>query len=279
MRNMRMRFPGGHKKAFTGSYDAGVEQDIRLIEIMRKNGIKGTFNLNSGCFAEEGHVYPAGQVHRRMSLETCKKVYTGSDIEVAVHGETHPFLESLPSPVAVSDIINDRLNLEKHFGCLVRGCAYPYGTYSDTVVDALRLSGIVYARTVETRLNFDIPKDWLRMGATCHHNNAALNDLTEQFTKSSPARVPWLFYLWGHSYEFEGDNNWHVIEKCLSNIGGKDDIWYATNIQIYDYIKAYEALISSADGRILYNPTCTDVWAEIDGTTERIPAGSALALA
>ncbi len=277
MQSMRMRFPEGRKKAFTLSYDDGVEQDVKLIEIMRQNGVKGTFNLNSGCFAEEGHIYPAGQVHRRMSLEACKKAYAGSDIEVAIHGETHPFLEALPSPVAVGQIINDRINLERHFGCLVRGCAYPFGTYSDAVVDALRLSGIVYARTVETRLSFDIPTDWLRMGATCHHNNAALNDIAEKFTHSSPNRDAWLFYLWGHSYEFEANDNWQVIEKFLSDIGGRDDIWYATNIQIYDYIKAYESLISSANGRILYNPTCLDVWAEIDGRAERIPAGSALA--
>ena len=40
-----MRFPGGKKKALTLSYDDGVEQDIRLIDIMKKNGLKGTFNL------------------------------------------------------------------------------------------------------------------------------------------------------------------------------------------------------------------------------------------
>lgn len=62
-----MRFPGGKKKALTLSYDDGVEQDIRLIDIMKKNGLKGTFNLNSGCYAPEGTVYPAGTIHRRMT--------------------------------------------------------------------------------------------------------------------------------------------------------------------------------------------------------------------
>ena len=48
MKQFRMRFPGGRMKAFTMSYDDGVEQDRKLIGIMRKNGVKVTFNLSSG---------------------------------------------------------------------------------------------------------------------------------------------------------------------------------------------------------------------------------------
>ena len=36
------------KKAITFSFDDGVEQDVRTIEILDKYGLKGTFNLNSG---------------------------------------------------------------------------------------------------------------------------------------------------------------------------------------------------------------------------------------
>ena len=48
MANLIMRFPGGKPKALTLSYDDGVEQDVKLIEIAEKYGIKGTFNINSG---------------------------------------------------------------------------------------------------------------------------------------------------------------------------------------------------------------------------------------
>ena len=48
---LRMRFPGGRKKALTFSYDDGVEQDIRLIEIMKKNdGNKTITYLITGIF-------------------------------------------------------------------------------------------------------------------------------------------------------------------------------------------------------------------------------------
>ncbi len=273
MKNMRLRYPGGKEKAFTMSYDDGVQQDVRLIEIMRKNGVKGTFNIGAGLFAEEGTVYPKGQVHRRMTLNECLKAYEGDDIEVAVHGYTHPFLESLPSPAAVMEVIEDRKGLEDAFGTIIRGMAYPFGTYSDTVVDVLRLCGIAYSRTVESHHNFNIPKDWLRMGATCHHNDPKLMDLADEFLNGKIKRDPWLFYLWGHAYEFEGNDNWHVIEAFLEKIGNRDDIWYATNIEIHDYVEASKQLVFSADGSIAHNPTSTEVWMEIDGKIICFAAG------
>lgn len=273
MRNMRLRFPGGKKKAFTMSYDDGVQQDVRLIEIMRKNGVKGTFNIGAGLFAEEGTVYPEGQVHRRMTLNECLKAYEGNDIEVAIHGYTHPFLESIPSSNAVIEIIQDRKGLEDAFGTIIRGMAYPFGTHSDSVVDILRLCGVAYSRTVEAHHNFSMPKDWLRLGATCHHNDPMLMELCEKFIDGKVTRDPWLFYLWGHAYEFEGADNWHVIERFLEKLGNRDDIWYATNIEIYDYVKASEQLLYSADASMVSNPTFTDIWMEIDGRFICFPAG------
>ena len=38
----------GKNKAITFSYDDGVTQDRRLIEILNRYGLKATFNINSG---------------------------------------------------------------------------------------------------------------------------------------------------------------------------------------------------------------------------------------
>ena len=43
----------GKKKAVTFSFDDGVMQDIRVIEILDKYGLKGTFNLNKGVFIRD----------------------------------------------------------------------------------------------------------------------------------------------------------------------------------------------------------------------------------
>lgn len=274
-----MRFPDGKAKALTLSYDDGVEQDIRLIELMTKYGIKGTFNINSGLYAPEGTVYPAGQVHRRLSKQQCTALYSNPLVEVAVHAVTHPFLETLPASLVMQEIVQDRVNLEDQFGTIVRGMAYPYGTYNDTVVQVAEQAGIAYSRTVHSHHRFDVPTDWLRMGATCHHNDAELMTLARRFLNDTPDRAPYLFYLWGHSYEFESADNWHVIEEFLQVMGGRQDVWYATNIEIYDYVQAYQRLQYSADGTRVYNPSTVTVWVTYNSKTVEIPTGQCVQLA
>lgn len=271
-RNLFMRFPGGVRKALTLSYDDGVEQDIRFVDIINKHGLKCTFNINAGCFASEGKVFKEGTIHRRMTKRACVELYKNSGHEVAVHGYTHPWLEKLsPSGVAY-EIIKDREELEDAFGCIVRGMAYPYGTYNDDVVRVLADCGIVYSRTTKSTEKFDIPTDWLRMPATSHHNSPRLMELAKQFVELDK-NDPKLFYLWGHTYEFEERDNWKVIEEFAEYIGGRDDIWYATNIEIYEYIEDFKRLVFSADMRKVKNPTARDIWFYLNGEEHRLSAG------
>ncbi len=264
MAQVVMRFPGGMAKAVTLSYDDGVEQDIRLVNIMKQHGLKGTFNLNSGMYAPEGTVYPAGQIHRRMTLRQTQELLRGSGMEVAVHGLNHPFLEQLPLENCTYEVLKDRENLENQFGCLVRGLAYPYGTYDAAVKHVLKCCGVAYARTVHSTGAFDLPDDWLEWDPTCHHADPRLFDLVQTFLDKVILNKPWVFYLWGHSYEFEKADNWAVIEEFARRVGGHQDIWYATNIELLDYTHAFRSLRCSADGKRVYNPTEWTVWLEID---------------
>lgn len=260
MIEMFMRFPGGKNKAVTLSYDDGVQTDRELIRIMKDNGLKGTFNINSGMYAPEGKVYPEGVYSRRMSRAEAVALYSDSKMEVAVHSLTHPFLEQLTSGACCYEIMADRKNLEDDFNTIVRGMAYPYGTYSDEVIQCLRQCDIAYARTVVSTHSFQIPTNWLAMPATCKHTDPMLGKLTDQFLNGEVKREPWLFFLWGHSYEFERDNNWNVIEEFAEKVGNREDVWYATNIEIYDYVQAYQQLQSSADGKRLHNPTAITLY-------------------
>ena len=255
-----MMFPGGRFKAFTMSYDDGVEQDVKLIALMKKHAVKGTFNLNSGLFAKEGTVYPTGQVHRRMTRQMCLKAYDHEVCEVAVHGYEHLFWPQLPEGRRTLEIIKDRDTLENDFGCIVRGAAYPYGWYDAASIEALKNAGLVYCRTVHSTHSFRIPENWLALDPTCHHDDAMLDELASKFISLNKPGEPALFYLWGHAYEFEGNNNWARIEALLDKIGGIADIWYATNIEVYDYVQAFKQLIYSADGSRVYNPTNKALW-------------------
>ena len=261
MASVFMRFPGGKHKVVTLSYDDNVEEDVRLVEIMKKYGLKGTFNINSGQFSPEGSVGDVGKHgHRRMTLKQSVALHKDSGMEIACHGVTHPFLEQLPLPVCVREVLEDRKSLEAIYGGFVRGMAYPFGTYNDEVVSVLKSCGIVYARTTVSTMKFDMPTDWLRLHGTCHHGNPQLMELAKKFVEDKRKWSPMMFYLWGHSYEFEDNNNWHIIEDFTDYIGNREDTWYATNIEIYDYVNAYRQLVFSADGQTVYNPTTTELF-------------------
>lgn len=272
-----MLFPNGKNKALTLSYDDGVQQDIRMIEILDKYGIKCTFNINSYSFEEDERSYAEGQIHRRMARREAVEVYSkaiANGHEVATHGYSHPFLDKLPQEMVAYEIVEDRKCLEEMFGTIIKGHAYPFGTTSGEVIDILRKCGILYARTTVATKNFDIPTDWLRMPATCHHNAPELMQLADKFLNETPRYPnPKLFYLWGHTYEFEANNNWEIIEKFAEAVGNRDDVWYANNMQVYEYVEAYRALEFSANGNIVYNPTALTVWFTTGGINVKVEPG------
>ncbi len=275
---MFLHYPGGLARALTFSYDDGVEQDERLIRLLNEHGMKGTFNLNSGLFSSEGSVFAPGTVHRRMTLAHAREVYMASGHEVAVHCFTHASLPELSQPQMVQEIMMDRETLEGIFGGIVRGMAYPFGAFDDSVVEVLRMCGILYARTVISSHGFALPRDWLRMAATCHHDDPMLMELADRFLSSKTCFESKLFYLWGHAYEFEANDNWQVIESFLDKLAGRKDIWYATNIEICSYTLAWKQVYTSVDGHLMHNPTDRAFWFELDNKPMLIHPGETLAL-
>lgn len=264
LNELDMRFPNGKAKCLTLSYDDGVDQDIRLIELMKKYNIAGTFNISSGNYSPEDRVFEKGRVHRPLNKAAALELYSSTPlVEVATHGYYHAMPAHIPSSRAMYEILEDRLSLERDFGKMVRGHAYPYGNYNDDTVEMLRMCGIVYGRTTLSTHSFRLPENWLLLHPTCHHKELAKNGLADRFVKETPDREPWLFYLWGHTFEFEQNNDWYVIEEFFEKVANREDVWYATNIEVYEYVNAFNSLIFSADASFVTNPTSTDVWAAI----------------
>lgn len=133
--------------------------------------------------------------------------------------------------------------------------------------------------------DFVLPDDWHAWMPSAHHNNPEIMAYVTKFAEMKESHVSWiprlqprLFYLWGHSYEFERDNNWDHLEAICEKLSGCEDTWYATNMEIYKYVKAYESLEFSADGTIVYNPTLVDIWFIEDGVPHKILSGETLYL-
>ena len=136
------------------------------------------------------------------------------------------------------------------------------------MVDCIKNCGIKYGRTTVTTHSFELPDDHLRLNPTCHHADPKLPELAKRFFMLDVFEHPWrikplLFYLWGHSYEFA--NNWQQLEQICEILGKKENVWYATNIEIIDYISAFKALRRSVNGNIIDNPTDIDIYVWANG--------------
>ena len=283
MRYRFLRFPGGKVKAVTFSYDDGCRADIKLSELLCKYNLKGTFNLNSAWFGKDSTAW-------HLTKEEIQKYIIDAGHEIATHGAEHRANGNLRPIDGIQDVLNCRLGLEKTFDTIVRGLAYPdsgirvlnNGATLDKIEQYLKELDIVYARTLgEINDSFDLPQNWYQWMPTAHHDNKETMDLIDKFLaleeqSYAARREPRLFYLWGHAYEFSEKNNWERIEEICQKLSGKDDIWHATNIEIDDYVTAYNSLVYSADNTRIYNPTLKKIWLDIDGKSYTINPGETL---
>jgi len=270
MRLIYKCFPKGKFKVLTMSYDDGREPDKRLISLFNKHGIKGSFHLNSGLL-KDAPPTPNDMYGLRIPKEEIKELYKGH--EISCHTTTHPTIARSPIGHVVKEISEDREKLEEIAQYTVRGLSYPNGSYSDEIKAILPSLGIEYGRVVEVSGNFDIPRDFLEWKATCRHADPDLLKYADDFVVLSKKQYMYMFYVWGHSYEFPRDNNWDVMEKFCEKLGNRDDIWYATNIEIVDYLKACDNLQFSMNGEFVYNPNFKSVWVSVNGVIYEIPGG------
>lgn len=269
MKSLSLCWQNGKTGALTTSWDDGGVADRQLISIMNAAGLKGTWNLNSGLLGiDQG----SRGWERRISPDEISRLYDGH--EVAAHSVNHPSLIDMPDHVVFSEVIEDRRKLESLVGYPVKGMAMPFGTTDQRVRSILEKCGIVYARNVESRADFRHPVDFLNWSPTCHHK-ADLFTLWGQF-KSLTQNEGKLFYLWGHSWEFDDDRNWDHFEKFSTLTGADEQIWHATNYQLYEYVSAWRRLITTVDMSAVVNPSSVKLWFRADGELMSIDPGQIL---
>lgn len=229
-----------YKKILTFSFDDGITQDERFIEILNKYGIKCTFNINSSLLGMDGYLLINGKKisHKKISPERVREVYKGH--EVASHTLTHPNLTTLSPDEIIEQVERDRRTLSELAGYEVTGFAYPCGGINSNrvVADIIKNNtGVNFARTIVHSYSFDLPKDLflLKPTASLTKDKEKLLDLCHQFLDSNPDS-PQLFYIWGHSYELDIDDSWSYFEEVCKLLGGRDDILYCTNTEAFEYL-------------------------------------------
>ena len=227
----------GRTKAVTFSYDDGSTQDKRFIKMLNKYGLKATFNLNSNKFGEPNSLIRNGVTvaHCKPTAEEIAGIYAGH--EIAVHTLDHPRLTTLDDAEVIRQVEEDRKNLERICGYEVVGMAYPCGGVNndDRVAQVIRENTkIKYARTITENHSFELQDNLYRFDPTVYHQNwEKLFELADEFLALPEiTETPKIFYIWGHTFEFDIDDSWDMMEKFCQKISGRDDVFYGTNREI-----------------------------------------------
>ena len=229
-------FKQNKTKAITFSYDDGVTQDIRLIELLNKYDLKCTFNINSALLGTREILFQRNQrtAHYKLHPEDVKFVYEGH--EVAVHTLTHPNLTECDEDEIIRQVECDRQNLSALVGCEVVGMAYPCGGVNndERVARIIRENtGVRYSRTIAANHSFDVQSNLYRFDPTVYHLDfEKMMALGEAFVDMK-TETPKIFYIWGHSYEMDfGADYWVKLEEFFKLISRREDIFYGTNKEV-----------------------------------------------
>ena len=200
-------------KYFILSFDDGSVHDRRLVELLNRYGIPGTFNLNSGL---EDFVWEfQGRPVERQKLRATVEQYRGH--EVASHTLHHPRLDSLDPPALRREVEEDCAALKEIFGLEEIGFGVPFTVCTQRERNIIRRF-TRYIRLSEYADSFALPADPYTIPIHALYNDPDVRDRIRAFAED-PGEDG-LFVLAGHSYELEILDHWEYMEELLSYIQG-----------------------------------------------------------
>jgi peptidoglycan/xylan/chitin deacetylase (PgdA/CDA1 family) len=222
-------------KAITFSFDDGVTQDERLIEILNKYNLKGTFNLNFELLGTKNKLERNGRIvsHDKIKPTDVKRIYLGH--EVAGHTLSHHNVISLTDDEVIYHVEEDRKKLSDLCGYDVVGFAYPCGAPNNderTSKIICEKTGIKYARTITSTYQFDVQSNLFRFNPSVYYIEKDFESVVDRFLETD-AITPQLLYIWGHSYEMDAEYiSWEKFESICKKLANRPDIFYGTNKQV-----------------------------------------------
>lgn len=267
-RKIKRLYPGGKPKAFNITYDDGVVQDIRFVQLLNRYGLKGTFNLNSQLMAEDFQwVHPSGAVIKRLYPQQAAQLYTGH--EIASHTLTHPYMDGLTEEEITRQMMQDKENIEKFTGRKISGFAVPFSYYSPLIAYCRMKCGFEYSRCSDERYSYVPPENYYWWAAGAYHINPRWREFADGFFTTGVELA--LLQIVGHAYDLDTENMWGEMEALLKRVAADDSIAPMTNRELVRYLKAIRSVDISK--KTIHNRTDTDLWFEIDGKVICIKSG------
>ncbi len=205
-------------------WDDGVNDDIGVIEILRKYGAKASFNLNPATHRAERHGGfndKWGKVVQRLARGELTSVYEG--FTIANHSVSHPWPTRIPLAEWRREVVDGRKILQDWFQQPVSGFAYPFGDYNEATAAVVREAGHVYARTTRDMTPCFPPEDAMAFHADTHFLKP---DFWARYERAKAAGGG-VFYFWGHSFELCTDEQWADFDAMIARITTDPDAEWA----------------------------------------------------
>lgn len=235
------------RKYFAWSFDDGLEQDKKIIEILKEYGLGATFHLNSGLFGDktyEGRIGNLGMTekpasafnlaarhllpyvpHFRIPEDELEQVYEG--FEIASHTCHHVNLAKCSESDRQREIADDVKALSEKFHQTVTGFAFPYGVGASKSREALKAAGIKYARLATSKPGFRFPEDPLAMPLSGWHISPKTYEQLDAFIQMETGDEDAFFLMFAHGYEFDfgtKESNWDKFRRICETVANCDEI-------------------------------------------------------
>lgn len=228
-----------YKKYFTLSFDDGTTEDEKMIELLKKYGIKASFCINTGLMDGNNVIEVAGN-WKRMAFDYAKenKVYEG--VDVISHGYKHKELTFLSDEDITSEIKTDAEKIKELTGVSPVGFAYPGGTaYYNGYITSVMLSytNVRFARDTNDTFSFRLPDNFMAWNPTCSILDGKLFSVAEEFINAEATDEDLLFYAWDHPWAITAYNAWDKTERLFRMLSERDDIVFVSNSEFYNLFK------------------------------------------
>lgn len=217
-------------------WDDGVEDDIRLCDMLRAHGAKATFNLCAGlhgAIRQDVRIYREVKTVKRLARCELLDVYDG--FVIANHTLRHSRSLSLSPQQWRMEVFDGRKHLQDIFCQAVEGFVYPFGE-RDASTDAIVLeAGHTYARGTrpaapEEKTGYPCANPF-RLVPDAHFRDP---DIRKKLQAAKDARKP-VFYFWGHSYEMVSEEEWQSLGSFLRDISADDACRWADVCDLFPH--------------------------------------------
>ncbi len=234
------------KKYFTLSFDDGITQDLKIIEILKKYNVNCiSFNVNTGlCGVSWDWVGPRiGHPEVRHDRLTQEQLESGiyKDYDVCVHTLHHPSLKQHDNNVAAlrEEVVGDAENICAFTGSMPVGMAWPGGDneYTETTIRLiLENTGIRFARGILSTHTYQLPTYFMQWQPTCSLCDPAVLELADAFVKAE-CTEDMIFYVWGHGYELDAFDLYGKLDALIEKMVNAGDVELVTNTEFYHLFK------------------------------------------